>query len=179
MAKPARLLPPLHHIFKEAHRAGDARKPLDLRDESGARILSGRRGMGRRPVDEAVLREEVTNNISALLNTVHLAASEDLSQTPEVARSILNYGLSDLARLSLGDVKIDEIGEEIRAAMIVYEPRVDPASITAERDRKIDEATLNLRFVVHAELWAEPLNIPVEFIAEVDSELAKFRVESR
>lgn len=178
-SKTTRLLPPLHHIFADSHRAGDARKPLDLRDEAGNRIIAGRRGMGRHPVDESVLRDEVSFNLATLLNTVHLAASEDLSAAPEVAGSILNYGMPDLASFTLDDMRVNDIAAEIRAAMIAFEPRVDPASIKATRDPNADAAALELRFIVHAELLAEPLNIPVEYIAEVDTELAKFRIERR
>ena len=178
-AKAARLLPPLHHVFSEAHRAGDAKKPHDMRDERGERIVSGRRGLSRHPVDENILRDEVSKNLASLLNTVHFAASEDLSDAPEVAKSILNYGIPDLARLTIEDSAVDQIGVEIRAAMIAFEPRINPASIRADRDTSVDSASLSLRFIVYAELWGEPLNIPVEYIAEVDSEFAKFRIERR
>lgn len=177
--KAARLLPPLHHIFKDSHRAGDAKKPLDLRDEAGNRVIAGRRGMGRHPVDEAVLRDEVSGNLAVLLNTVHLAATEDLSSVPEVARSILNFGMPDLASFTIDDTRVNDIAGEIRTAMMAYEPRIDPDSIKAVRDHDADSAALELRFVVYAELFAEPLNIPVEYIAEVDTELAKFRIERR
>ncbi|MEM0907217.1 MAG: GPW/gp25 family protein [Pseudomonadota bacterium] len=178
-SKSARLLPPLHYVFAQAHAAGDARRPLDLRDEHGDRIVSGRRGMGRFPVDEQVLRNEVSGNLAAMLNTVHLEASEDLSAVPEVEKSILNYGFPDLSRLTIDDTKINNIAAEIRTALIKYEPRVNPASIQAERDTDVDDASLAIRFVVYAELWGEPLNIPVEYVAEVDSEFAKFRIERR
>lgn len=177
--KAARLLPPLHHIFADSHRAGDAKKPLDLRDDAGNRIIAGRRGMGRHPVDETVLREEVSNNLAVLLNTVHLAATEDLGPVPEVARSILNFGMPDLASYTIDDTRVDDIAQEIRAAMIRFEPRVDPHSVKAVRDANANAAALELRFIVYAELFAEPLNIPVEYVAEVDTELAKFRIERR
>lgn len=175
--KSARTLPPLHHVFADAFRQGDARKPLDLRDETGARIVSGRRGMGRFPVDETVLRREVSGNIASLFNTVHLEATEDFSAAPDARVSILNYGIPDLARLSIHDLEVNAVGDTIRAAMIAYEPRLLPSSIKARRDDSVDPATLQVRFLVYAELRAEPLNIPVEFVAEVDSELAKFRIE--
>ncbi|MEO1065712.1 MAG: GPW/gp25 family protein, partial [Actinomycetota bacterium] len=89
----------------------------------------------------------------------------------------LNYGMPDLARLTLDDSRVNDIAGEIRTAMIAYEPRIDPATIQAERDHDVDAASLNLRFKVYAELFAEPLNIPVEFVAEVDTELAKIRIE--
>ncbi|WMS44086.1 type VI secretion system baseplate subunit TssE [Acuticoccus sp. MNP-M23] len=175
--KTARTLPPLHFIFAQAHKAGDAKKPLDMRDASGARIVSGHRGMGRHPVDEADLRAEVRDNLSGLLNSVHMEATEDFSDLPEVRSSILNYGMPDLSRLTLEDVAVNAVGGSIREAIVNFEPRVVPGSIDARRDTAVDSATLQLRFLVYAELRAEPLNIPVEFIAEVDNVPGKFRIE--
>ena len=52
-----RLTPPLMHAFRAAHDARDAKKKLDLRDEeSGERIIAGRRGPARAAITEPVLR---------------------------------------------------------------------------------------------------------------------------
>ena len=51
--KKDRLSPPLMLAFRSAHAARDARKKLDLRDESGERVIAGRRAAGRMPITEA------------------------------------------------------------------------------------------------------------------------------
>lgn len=174
----SRVLPPLLYVFREANRLNDAKKPLDQRDADGARIISGRKGLARHPVSEAVLQAEVAANLAAILNTVHLEATEDLSETPAVARSILNFGIEDLTRLTLDDVRIDAVADNIRRALLRYEPRLLPASITVVRERKErEDGELSVRFRVQADLIASPLNIPVEYIAEADREHARFRLE--
>ena len=50
-----------------------------------------------------------------------------------------------------------------RAVLKTFEPRLAPASIAARRDTTIDPAELKLRFLVRAEIEADPLNVPVEF----------------
>ena len=48
-------------------------------------------------ISPARLRECVRRDLTWLLNTTNLAALEDLDEHPQVARSVLNYGMPDLA----------------------------------------------------------------------------------
>ena len=164
------------HLFRDAHWAGDARKSLDLRDEDGARIITGRRGMTRQPVSEAVLRSEVSRNLSALLNTVHMEATEDMALTPNVRRSILNFGIPDLSSYTIDEGRVDDLAQMIREAVVAFEPRIVAETIETERDRNVDDE-LSVRFLVRGDLRSEPLNLPVEFIAEMERDSAKFRIE--
>lgn len=177
MRKPGRLLPPLMYLFRDAHRAGDARKHIESRDADGTRIVSGRRGLSRQPVSEAVLQQEVSSNISNLLNTVHMEATEDFARLDEVRTSIVNYGMPDLSRLSIDDSGVDDIASDIRHALVTYEPRLARGSVEAVRDNTASKAGLEVRFFVRADLMCQPVNVPVEFVAEVERDTAKFRVE--
>ena len=47
-----RLSPPLMYAFRSAHAARDANKKIDLRDESGERVIAGRRSASRTPITE-------------------------------------------------------------------------------------------------------------------------------
>jgi type VI secretion system protein ImpF len=53
---------------------------------------------------------------------------------------------------------------------MTYEPRLDPRTIRATRDPSARVDELKLRFLVVADLRCEPLNVPVEFVADVDVE---------
>jgi type VI secretion system protein ImpF len=44
------------------------------------------------------------------------------------------------------------------------------------RDTGLDKAELKIRFVVNAELACEPLNVPVEFIADVEFDSGKILI---
>ena len=163
-----RLSPPLMHAFRAAHAARDATKKIDLRDEAGERIIAGRRAVSRAPITESALRREVANDLESLMNTVALESAEDLRDFAHVRKSILNFGLPDLVHRSVDDAGVDDVKNEIETVLMHYEPRLAPGSIHAARDRSVDPTELKIRFIVRAELRCDPVDVPVEFIADLD-----------
>lgn len=161
---------PLMFAFRAAHAARDAKIKIDLRNEQGERVIAGRRAGGRAPISEAALRKEVARDLETLMNTVALESTEDLTGLENVRRSVLNYGLPDIARMTLDETRVDGLAAELRSVLMTYEPRLDPRSIQATRDLSVQAEELKLRFVVTADLRCEPLNVPVEFVADVDVE---------
>ena len=57
-----------------------------------------------------------------------------------------------------------------------YEPRLDPATIQAGRDSSVNSDELKVRFVVRAELRCEPVNVPVEFVADVELDSGSIQI---
>lgn len=162
-----RLSPPLMHVFRAAHEAKDATRAMDLRTDSGERVIAGRRLRARQAITEAVLRREVARDLEALLNSVAMESTVDLTEHPLVRKSILNFGLPDIAHLTIDEARVRKVPDEIRTAIMNYEPRLDASSLQIERDMSVDSADLKIRFVVRADLTCEPVNVPVEFIADV------------
>ena len=175
-AKKDRLSPPLMLAFRSAHTARDAKKKIDLRDEFGERVIAGRRNSGRFPISEALLRREVARDLESLLNTIALESTQDLTGHPSVRSSILNYGFPDIAHRSIDEISVDDLKDEIATVLMTYEPRLDRETIRARRDKTVTAEELKLRFVVHADLRCEPLNVPVEFIADVDIESGDIQI---
>jgi len=173
---PDRFAPPLMHAFRSAFRDHDARKAFDLRDEGGERIIAGRRASPRNIVNQTVLKEELSDDLGALLNTVNMAASEDISRFSYVERSILNYGLLDLTAISIDERSVEDIGTVLKTVLANYEPRLIKKSIQIERDRTLDEASLKIRFNVHAEMAATPVDVPVEFVADLELDSGKMKI---
>lgn len=172
-----RLAPPLMAAFRAAHDKGDAKVTLDLRDSSGERVIAARRQTTRAPISESGLRREVARDLEYLLNTTNLASVEDLSDTPEVAHSILNFGLPDLSRRTIDENSLVDIGREIEVALVDFEPRLNSESIRARRDETVSAEDLKLRFLINAELRTQPIEVPVEFIAEVELDTGKIKIE--
>jgi type VI secretion system protein ImpF len=166
--KTDRLSPPLMYAFRSANEARDAKTRLDLRDEAGERILAGRRMAVRTAITEPTLRREVARDLDALMNTIAMESSEDLEPFEHVRRSILNFGLPDITHRSIDELSVEVVGDEIKAALTHHEPRLVPASIRVSKDPEINEAELKIRFIVRAELLCEPLNVPVEFVADLE-----------
>jgi len=90
-----RLAPPLMHVFRAAHQAKDAKKFVELRNEAGDRLISGRR-RSRHVVTETVLRREVGRDLDSLLNSIALESSMDMTDAPYARKSIINFGLPDI-----------------------------------------------------------------------------------
>jgi type VI secretion system protein ImpF len=162
-----RLSPPLMHVFRAAHEAKDATRKVDVRDEAGQRVIANRRLRARQVITEQVLRREVARDLDALLNTVALESTVDMTDSPHVQSSILNFGIPDLSNRTLDENRVNNIPAEIRTAIIKFEPRLAPDSLRIERDITVDTAELKIRFIVRADLTCDPVHVPVEFIADM------------
>ena len=171
-----RLSPPLMHAFRAAHAARDAKTKLDLRDKEGERIIASRRSMKRGAITEPTLRREVAIDLEALMNTVALESSVDLSEFDHVRTSVLNFGLPDIQHRSIDEAAVGDIPAEIRAALMVHEPRLVPATIAVARDTSVDPKQLKVRFTVRADLHCDPANVPVEFRADVELDSGKIAI---
>ena len=162
-----RLSPPLMHVFRAAHEAKDARKRMDVRNEAGDRAAASRRLRVGQVITEPVLRREVMRDLEAVLNSIALESTIDMSEAPYVRKSILNFGLPDITHRTIDEAGVGDVPEEITTAIINYEPRLAAASVHVERDMSVDPVELKIRFIVRADLTCDPVNVPVEFIADV------------
>ncbi len=100
--------PPLMHAFRAAHEAKDAASKIDVRTDGGERVIAGRRLRPRQAITEQMLRREVARDLDALLNTVAMESTVDMTNAPYVRKSILNFGLPDISSLTIdadGDQK--------------------------------------------------------------------------
>jgi len=164
------------HAFRAAFEARDARKTMDLRGDEGERIVASRRIPLRFGMRNAVVRDELARDLSNLLNTVNLDAAEDLSEFPLVMHSVLNFGLNDLGSASEErSVRLKLAGDILRV-LDQYEPRLIKGSIRIEpyEPERSDENTLC--FMVHAEMKSSPVNLGLEFIAEIEQGATRVEV---
>jgi type VI secretion system protein ImpF len=178
MANPKkdRVAPPLMRVFRAAHADRDATQTIDIR-ENGERVLASRRVTARAPISESEMRRLVDSDLTDLLNTTNLGSAEDLSEVPEVRKSVLNFGIPDLAHRSILDNANAEVAREIESALVNFEPRLARKSIRARRDTTVNPEELRVRFLVSAELRLQPVDVPVEFVAEVELDSGKIRVD--
>jgi type VI secretion system protein ImpF len=94
-----------------------------------------------------------------------------------VRSSILNFGFPDLSRRTIDENSLTEISREIEIALGDFEPRLARNSIQARRDMATSAEELKLRFLVRADLRAQPVNVPVEFVAEVELDSGKIKID--
>jgi type VI secretion system protein ImpF len=174
--KKDRLSPPLMYAFRGAFEAHDSKKKLDLRDESGDRVIASRRASPRAAISEPVLRREVARDLEALMNTIAFEASSDIENFDYARKSVLNYGFPDITHITIDEHRVSDLAEDIENVLQHYEPRLQTSSIRVERDTSVDEAALKIRFLVHADLLCDPVNVPVEFVADVELDSGKILI---
>jgi type VI secretion system protein ImpF len=132
----------------------------------------------RRTITLPRLRNCILRDLSWLLNAVHLSATEDLTPYPEVARSVLNYGLPGLAGKTIGEIDPSQIERALREAILLYEPRLIANSLKVSLlKRSLREDSHNVIAIeIQGELWAQPLPFHMFMKTELDLELGSVRV---
>jgi type VI secretion system protein ImpF len=161
-----RLKIPLMFAFRDAYEKRDAKRMEDVRVD-GERVISNRNSM-RRGTTESVLKQDLGTDLGSLVDTINLGSAIALDELPYVSRSVLNYGLPDLSPITAGTDRVDIIGVNLKAALLRHEPRLNRRSLSVQRNGDDEDSGQRVRFKVHAELISRPLDIPVEFVAEVD-----------
>lgn len=166
---------PLMHAFRSAFEAGDSQKSVEIRN-AGERVLSGRRSAHRRGADESALRRDLVIDLLSLLNTVDLGSTVELNELDYVQKSIINFGLYDISHLTSEEGGVDLISQDLMAALAHYEPRLIEDTLAVEREEINDDVEQKVRFLISAEMHCAPLDVPVEFVADVDTSTGKVKL---
>lgn len=125
----------------------------------------------RRVLSLGRLRESVLRDLSWLLNTGYLAASVDLDEVPEVARSVLNFGVPDLTGKTASSFDLAELEEVLRRAIWDFEPRLIRDTVQVRAVVAADRMAHNtLVFEIEAALWADPVPLQLLLRTEFDLE---------
>lgn len=163
------------YAFRAAFEAKDAREPPDYKNEAGERVESAR--LSRRAiVSDAVLRKDLAKDLSNLLNTVNLGSATDIEEYEHVKTSILNYGIPDPTRFSVGERTAIDIGRELVNALMTFEPRLAKETIELETQEDKENSDAKLSFLVRAEMFSNPVNVPMEFVADLEFDTGKIQI---
>jgi type VI secretion system protein ImpF len=133
--------------------------PTNKEESRANRVISNQR-----------YREGVLRDITWLFGTsAHLPvegtkAQLKISDFPEVAKSVLNYGTRHIFGLSAPDM--DALEKELYAAILTFEPRIIPGSlqVSAEMDRQL------VSFEINGDLWANPVPEKLYIRTKIDIE---------
>ncbi len=132
---------------------------------------SGSESRDHRVLSMQKLRAAVLRDLAWLLNTGHLETTDDLDRYPEVARSVINFGMPDISGLSVSGVDTADLEKAVRDAIVKFEPRItaDTVRVTVVRDGK-KMGRNALTFNIEGQLWAEPTPIALYLKTELDLE---------
>jgi type VI secretion system protein ImpF len=110
----------------------------------------------RRVLSLRALREGVLRDLAWLFNTTCLLSSLDAPRLPQVANSVLNYGVPDLSGNAISNINLPKLERAIRQAIWDFEPRLIRATVKV---RALAEASADhnkITFEIEADMWAQP-----------------------
>ncbi|WP_367427872.1 type VI secretion system baseplate subunit TssE [Snodgrassella alvi] len=122
------------------------------------------------------LRAIVQRDLMYLLNTTNLEDEIDLRLYPQVAASVVNYGVPPIAGQYMHEHKWIDIEKAIRRAILRFEPRLETSSLGVAPLMK-DESKLNynvLLFEIRGRILTEPY--PTSFVVQSAFDLETNRI---
>jgi type VI secretion system protein ImpF len=145
-----------------------------LTDEEPDKKLESR---DARVVSVQKLRQAVLRDLTWLLNTPNLTSTDDLSEYPEIQRSVLNFGVPSYSGMVQARLEPYEIERAIQDALLRFEPRLLGKSVKVKLLGTGDDGDHNsLQLQITAELWAQPVPLRMFMKTELDIELGAARI---
>jgi type VI secretion system protein ImpF len=131
---------------------------------------SSQQSMSQMQFKEAVIRD-----LSWLLNSVALDGCVDLDLSPEVQKSVLNYGLPDLSGRTSSSIDILSIEKSIKQSIHQFEPRIIRNSLKVKVHSNSDAMSHNsMIFEIAGAVFGQPSPFQVVLKSELDLELGEF-----
>ena len=117
----------------------------------------GREGRARRVVSLRQYVDAVRRDLRWLLNSSCHSNDESIYNYPEVASSVLNYGIPDLCGMTATGIDTDQLYEALRQAILTFEPRIQREGLSVQVIANVDEMSANaIGFEIESEVWAQP-----------------------
>ncbi len=137
-----------------------------LTDEEPTKTAETR---AHRVIDLERLRDIVRRDLAWLLNTTNFASTAELDRYPNVAKSVINYGIPDTAGQRITDLRGRGIEDVLKKAILSFEPRImsNTLKVTYSESRDSD-STAVIAFDVRGQLWAQPIPLELFIRSEVD-----------
>ncbi len=134
----------------------------------------------KRVISMRRLRECVLRDLSWLLNTSPLSQTEDLTDYPFAKQSVLDYGIADLAGITLSGLDPGELERRIKQCILDFEPRILRRTVKVRAVLTSDSEHRNaIAFEIEGELWGQPVPTRLYLKTEVDLEDGRMSVQDR
>lgn len=118
-------------------------------------------------------REGVLRDISWLFNTQRHPEDDGIDAFPQVARSVLNFGMRDFHGMFSEQGDVRQIEREITETILFFEPRIIRRTLQVKvfRDEEVGAQRNPHRVFlqISADLWAQPM--PEKFFAKTSIDL--------
>ena len=130
-----------------------------------------------RVIDISRLREIIQRDLSWLLNTNNMESIIDPEVYPNVARSVLNYGLREVSGEFSTAERAEMIRKSIERAIAAHEPRIIEGSVDVSLSPDENSGEMTVALIIHADMWAQPVPMELYLRSSVDVTTGEVHVE--
>ena len=140
------------------------------------RLIDDRRDQTQEARDSRIvntrqLHRAVLRDLEWLLNASSHPQRDELSEYPNVAKSVLNYGIPDLCGVTASSMNADALQQMLIQAIHQFEPRIVKYSLNIVPIVSDEVGPGNaIRFDIRGEVWAVPMPDAMYLKTEVDLE---------
>ncbi len=132
-----------------------------------------------RVIDVRRLMNIVQRDLTWLLNTQNIETHVDDELYPNIATSVLNYGVREVTgEMSTRD-RAFFIRKMIQSVIQRYEPRIRAGTLQVEFDEKSDDHSTQISYNIRAEMWAKPLPLELYLRSQVNVTTGELKLEPR
>ncbi|MEP5729434.1 MAG: type VI secretion system baseplate subunit TssE [Sulfitobacter sp.] len=121
-----------------------------------------------RAIDIGRLREIIKRDLSWLLNTNSMESTIDPKRYPNITKSVLNYGVREVAGEYSTSQRAELIRKSIQHAISIHEPRIINGSTAVELRTEETKGETQIAFDIHADMWAQPVPLELYLRSKVD-----------
>jgi len=151
-----------------------------LTDEGSETSDRDEEGRERRVSAEKRLREKLLRDLAWLFNTTRLERDDEMAHLPYARHSVINFGLPAHAGETASSIEIEDLEQEIRQAILDFEPRILPETLEVKAIADLTDTDLDrhnvLGIQIRARFWAQPVPLELLLRTEIDLETGKVQV---
>ena len=125
----------------------------------------------KRVITVSRLRQFVQRDLTWLLNTTASSANVDFGDFPEVIKSTINYGITDLTGDTGSMFTPKQIERDLTKCIKNFEPRIIDKTLRVRV--KVNEKEMSgntVVFEISGDLWAQPVPLQLFLKTELDLE---------
>ena len=125
------------------------------------------------------LKTALLRDLANLLNTPSPVPSEGISEFPNVATSVLNYGVADLTGMTASGIGAGAVERDVLRAIQNYEPRMEKRSVSVRMVTGDENNPNTLALEIRGQVIANPLPESLYLKTSLDLETGQISVKDR
>ncbi len=130
-----------------------------------------------RVIDIRALRDIIQRDLAWLLNTSNAGSFIDEDRYPRAKKSVLNYGVREVAGEYSTEQRAELIRQAIDRAISRFEPRIKEGSCDVQLRADHSDRKTIITFDIRADMWAQPLPMELYLRSEVDVTTGELNLE--